>query len=185
MTDFGGQQMNIRSLLLGSVAAAGLATGAHAADLAKGVMTSLDVCDALGLSGLTVSSDTNCLQVTGGVSYQFAWGDYKYGVGSAASGQVLGVTPDDSTSIAVAGDASGTTGRATDWDSQMIAWLQVVGTADSDFGPAKVVIKLKSEQYRHTFNGVWCRICPAGPVGYRSVRPRLRVGWRLDRVDRW
>ena len=145
--------MNIRSLLLGSVAAAGLATGAHAADLAKGVMTSLDVCDALGLSGLTVSSDTNCLQVSGGVSYQFAWGDYKVGPGSAAGGQTLGNTPDDSTSIALAGDATNSDGRATDWDSQMIAWLQVVGTADSDFGPAKVVIKLKSEQYRHSFNG--------------------------------
>ena len=34
--------MNIKSLLLGSIAAAGLATGAHAADLQKGVMTSLD-----------------------------------------------------------------------------------------------------------------------------------------------
>src|SRR5689334_22393405 len=35
----------------------------------------------------------------------------------------------------------------------MIAWLQVVGTADSDFGPAQAVIKLKSEQYRHSYNG--------------------------------
>jgi hypothetical protein len=42
--------MKIKSLLLGSLAIAGmsgLATGANAADLAKGVMTSLDVCDAL------------------------------------------------------------------------------------------------------------------------------------------
>ena len=67
--------MNIRSLLLGSVAAAGLSTGAYAADL--GVLTSLDVCDALGLSGLTISSDTNCLQISGAVSYEFVWGDYK------------------------------------------------------------------------------------------------------------
>ena len=59
--------MNIRNLLLGSVAAAGLSTGAYAADL--GVLTSLDVCDALGLSGLTISSDTNCLQITGEVKY--------------------------------------------------------------------------------------------------------------------
>lgn len=149
--------MKIKSLLLGSLALAGvsgLATGAQAADLAKGVMTSLDVCDALGLSGLTVSSDTNCLQITGGVSYQFVWGDYKAGVGSSAQGQGLVLTPDDTTRIPVAGDAAGTTGRANDWDSQMIAWLQVVGTADSDFGPAKVVIKLKSEQYRHNANGL-------------------------------
>src|SRR5690606_40077511 len=66
--------MKIRSLLLGSVAAAGLSTGAFAADL--GVLTSLDVCDALGLSGLTISSDTNCLQITGEVKYEFNWGDY-------------------------------------------------------------------------------------------------------------
>ncbi len=46
--------MKIRSLLLGSVAAAGLATTGFAADL--GVVTSLDVCDELGLSGLTISS---------------------------------------------------------------------------------------------------------------------------------
>jgi hypothetical protein len=147
--------MKIRSLLLGSIAAAGLATGAQAADLAKGVMTSLDVCDALGLSGLTISSDTNCLQITGGVSYMFAWGDYKgVGYGSAANGNLLTVTPDDTFRIPAAGNGSSdTTGRATDWDTQMIAWLQVVGTADSDFGPASVVIKLKSEQYRHTYNG--------------------------------
>ena len=70
--------MKIRSLLLGSVAAAGLSTGAaHAADL--GVLTSLDVCDDLGLSGLTISSDTNCLQITGEVKYKFTWGDSRPG----------------------------------------------------------------------------------------------------------
>jgi hypothetical protein len=147
--------MKIKSLLLGSLALAGvsgLVTGAQAADLAKGVLTSLDVCDALGLSGLTVSSDTNCLQITGGVSYQFAWGDYKLGVGSAAQGAVQNRTPDDVTRIPFPGDGADR-GTTTDWDSQMIAWLQVVGTADSDFGPASVVIKLKSEQYRHSANG--------------------------------
>jgi len=87
--------MKIKSLLLGSLALAGVsgfAAGAQAADLAKGVMTSLDVCDALGLSGLTISSDTDCLQITGGVSYMFAWGDYKAGAGTAAGGQGI-VTP--------------------------------------------------------------------------------------------
>jgi len=148
--------MKIKSLLLGSLALAGVsgfAAGAQAADLAKGVMTSLDVCDALGLSGLTISSDTDCLQITGGVSYMFAWGDYKAGAGTAAGGQGIVKTSDDTYAIPVAGDSSSTSGRATDWDSQMIAWLQAVGTADSDFGPAKVVIKLKSEQYRHSADG--------------------------------
>ncbi|MGN6100628.1 MAG: hypothetical protein ACTHOR_05705 [Devosia sp.] len=165
--------MKIKSLLLGSVAAAGLATGAHAADLAKGALTSLDVCDALGLSGLTISSDTDCLQITGSVSYMFAWGDYKVGVGSSATGLRLFSTPDDNTEIPIAGDAppptalyeagtnplgivtnSGSTaGHANDWDSQMIAWLQAVASADSDFGVAKAVIKIRSEEYRHSYNG--------------------------------
>jgi len=145
--------MKIKSLLLGSVAAAGLVTGAHAADLAKGVMTSLDVCDALGLSGLTISSDTDCLQLSGSVSYMFAWGDYTVGRGSDATGLRLFSTPDDNTEIPIAGDSNGTAGRATDWDTQMIAWLQAVASADSDFGVAKAVIKIRSEEYRHTKNG--------------------------------
>ena len=153
--------MKIKSLLLGSLAIAGmsgLATGAQAADLAKGVMTSLDVCDALGLSGLTISSDTDCLQITGGVSYMFSWGDYKAGTGTAAGGLGLIMTPTQNPfRIPQPGNSSATgtglPGTNTDWDSQMIAWLQVVGTADSDFGPAKVVIHMKSEQYRHSANG--------------------------------
>jgi len=154
--------MKIKSLLLGSLAIAGmsgLATGANAADLAKGVMTSLDVCDALGLSGLTISSDTDCLQISGGVSYAFTWGDYKAGTGTAGGG--LAILQDETSNpyrIPQPGNATafgtglgGST--STDWDSQMTAWLQVVGTADSDFGPAKVVIHMESEQYRHSANG--------------------------------
>jgi hypothetical protein len=153
--------MKIKSLLLGSLAIAGmsgLATGAQAADLAKGVMTSLDVCDALGLSGLTISSDTDCLQITGGVSYMFSWGDYKAGQGTAAGGLGLIMTPTQNPfRIPQPGNdvaaGTGLGGVTADWDSQMTAWLQVVGTADSDFGPAKVVIHMKSEQYRHSANG--------------------------------
>ena len=145
--------MNIKSLLLGSIAAAGLATGAHAADLQKGVMTSLDVCDALGLSGLTISSDKDCLQITGSVSYQFVWGDYGVGVGSGNSGLRIVATPDANSSIPISGNSNSTTTGATDWDSQVIAWLQAVASSDSDFGVAKAVIKIKSEQYRHNYNG--------------------------------
>src|SRR5690554_8150329 len=94
MTDFGGQLMKLKSLILGSVAAAGLSTGAFAADL--GVLTSLDVCDALGLSGLTISSDTNCLQITGGVSYAFSWGDYQ-------TAAFLGITEDDTDTVSAPG----------------------------------------------------------------------------------
>jgi len=143
--------MNIRSLLLGSIAAAGLASGAQAADL--GVLTSLDVCDSLGLSGLTISSDTNCLQITGGINYEFNWGDYKVGGDATATPPVQGgnrplvVTPDDTFGIA---DSNG----VNDWSSKMEAWIRFVATADSDFGPAKAVIKIKDEQYTKTFDGV-------------------------------
>src|SRR3954447_14093940 len=70
--------MKIRSLLLGSAAIAGLATTGYAADL--GVVTSLDVCDELGLSGLTISSDDNCLVITGGVTFEYNIGNYEPGV---------------------------------------------------------------------------------------------------------
>jgi len=123
--------MKIRSLLLGSVAAAGLATsGAYAADL--GVLTSLDVCDNLGLSGLTISSETNCLQITGEVKYKFTWGDYSTDAGADisipnADGEVTFIEDDG----------------ATDWESRFDAWIKFVATAESDFGPAKAVLKLK------------------------------------------
>ena len=70
--------MKIRSLLLGSIAAAGLSTAGYAADL--GVVTSLDICDELGISGLTISSDDNCLVITGEVKVEYKWGDYDPGV---------------------------------------------------------------------------------------------------------
>ena len=139
--------MKIRSLLLGSVAAAGLSTGAFAADL--GVLTSLDVCDALGLSGLTISSDTNCLQITGEVKYEFSWGDYK---GPSNSAAVPPTTGGDATVVVVGfGDSVGipqpgadaATGGNLDWSSKVESWIKFVATADSDFGPAKAVLKFK------------------------------------------
>lgn len=123
--------MKIRSLLLGSVAAAGLSTGgAYAADL--GVLTSLDICDSLGLSGLTISSDTNCLQITGEVKYAFSWGDY-----SDEFDQGLDFSTMDDEFSTDADDG------APDWDSRFDAWIKFVATAESDFGPAKAVIKIK------------------------------------------
>jgi len=120
--------MKVRNLLLGSLAVAGLATtGAYAADL--GVLTSLDVCDNLGLSGLTISSDTNCLQITGEVKYKFVWGDYDE--------DAISITTMQDTKTFFAGD------DANDWDSRFDAWVKFVATSESDFGPAKAVLKLK------------------------------------------
>ncbi|MDB5531232.1 MAG: outer membrane protein [Devosia sp.] len=142
--------MKLKSLILGTVAAAGLSTGAFAADL--GVLTSLDVCDSLGISGLTISSDTNCLQISGGVSYEFNWGDYRHG-NLSGSDLVVAATP-----VGVYGiigssdDIAAADGFETDWDSKVEAWLKFVGTADSDFGPAKAVLKIKSVSQTRVIN---------------------------------
>lgn len=123
--------MKIRSLLLGSVAAAGLATTGYAADL--GVVTSLDVCDELGLSGLTISSDDNCLVITGGVTFEYSIGDYA----PAQTVITFDADPDSFTAL----DADGALDSSADVD----AWLKFVATANSDFGPATATIKLISE----------------------------------------
>jgi hypothetical protein len=124
--------MKVRSLFLGSVAAAGLATGgAYAADL--GVLTSLDVCDNLGLSGLTISSDTNCLQITGEVKYKLTWGDY----GHVSDVGVDIWTPEGTKTWDESDDGY------NNWESRFDAWVKFTATADSDFGPAKAVLKLK------------------------------------------
>lgn len=122
--------MKIRSLLLGSVAAAGLATTGFAADL--GVVTSLDVCDELGLSGLTISSDDNCLVITGGVTFEYSIGSY------VATTMIT---------LANGGTVTTNTAAATPLTSTLDidAWLQFVATADSDFGPASATIKLLSD----------------------------------------
>ncbi len=114
--------MKIKSLLLGSVAAAGLSTSAYAADLGV-VLTSLDVCDSLGISGLTISSDTNCLKISGGVSYEFQWGDYD----ETAWSEWL---RDAGTISASSADGD------LDWESTVEAWLTFEGSADSSFGTA-------------------------------------------------
>ena len=123
--------MKIRSLLLGSVAAAGLSTGAYAAD-APTIFAALNICDALGLSGLTIASDTNCLQISGAVNYTFEWGSY-------TPGWVVVSTPKGDADIPAHG-------LHPDWNSKLESWIKFVATADSDFGPAKAVIKLKDIQ---------------------------------------
>ena len=62
--------MKLKSLFLGSAAALALGTSAQAADP---IAVALDVCDLLGISGLTISSETNCLKFTGNVSYEWKW----------------------------------------------------------------------------------------------------------------
>ncbi|WP_236113683.1 porin [Maritalea mediterranea] len=107
--------MKIKSLFLGSAAAVALSSGAMAADP---IGVALDTCSLLGITGLTVSSDSNCLKFSGEVSYEFVY-DLSYD----AAG------PDDDD------DSSSEFG----WEFTMEA------TADSDFGPAKAVVTLEQE----------------------------------------
>jgi len=130
--------MKLKSLILGSVAAAGLSTGAFAADL--GVLTSLDVCDALGISGLTISSDTNCLQLSGGVNYEFNWGDYRNTTGGL---QLITDVPFDVSDFIEDGANPLNADLNLDWQSKVEAWLTAVATSDTDFGPAKAIITIK------------------------------------------
>ena len=125
--------MKIRSLLLGSVAAAGLSTAGFAADL--GVVTSLDVCDELGLSGLTISSDDNCLVITGGVTYEYSIGDY-------AGGPAMTFFEGDG-SFRRSADDNGVIDSAV----TLSAWLKFVATSSSDFGPANATIKLLVDEW--------------------------------------
>lgn len=150
--------MKIRSLLLGSIAAVGIAGTGYAADL--GVVTSLDVCDELGLSGLTISSDDNCLVITGGVNFEYSVGDYNNGddsesnvdPGAANDGHDIAyferqhAAPFGHTSAARIINGDGTLDSSADVD----AWLKFVATASSDFGPASATIKLISENFNGT-----------------------------------
>lgn len=122
------------------LATATMALPASAADL--GVLTALDVCDTLGLTGLAVSSESTCLQVSGEFYYEFHWGDYKGDLpvlGSGYSG-TIDWTDDD--------------GAATDWDSWIDAYLKAVGTAPTDIGPAKAVIQIYHYDYAEAQNGI-------------------------------
>ncbi|WEK06519.1 MAG: hypothetical protein P0Y65_09835 [Candidatus Devosia phytovorans] len=134
--------MKLKSLILGSIAAAGLSTAGFAADL--GVLTSLDVCDELGLSGLTISSDTNCLQISGGITYQFNWGNYN-------ESEVIAGTATDTVSADEDSEFAGISNN--DYESRIQSWLKFVGTQGSDFGPASAVIKIKHDDRVRTRNG--------------------------------
>ena len=134
--------MKLKSLLLGSAAAVGFSASAFAADLST-VVSSFDVCEDLGISGtLQLASTDDCLQISGEVKYEFNWGDYN---GSApvtgpVSFDLSTRNIDDNDDGAIAG-----TDDNLDWDNDLDWWLQFVGSASSEFGTAKAVIKLADE----------------------------------------
>lgn len=132
--------MKIRSLLLGSAALAGLSTAGYAADL--GVVTSLDVCDELGLSGLTISSDSNCLVITGKVKFEYDWGNYDPGFVYLASPNNTGNKYTVLNGLGVPDSNHG----------DVDLWLKFVGESSTDFGPATATIKLVSNNIAGTGN---------------------------------
>lgn len=137
--------MKTKSLLLGSLALVGLSTAGHAADL--GVVTSLDVCDQLGLSGLTLSSDTNCLVVSGGVSMLYMYGSYgdpQAANGAPVAAQIADFGNGPAVPTLIYDD--GTADSNIDID----AWLKFAATSETDFGPATATIKLISEDLSTT-----------------------------------
>ncbi len=141
--------MKLKSLILGSVAAAGLSTAGFAADL--GVLTSLDVCDSLGISGLTISSSDNCLAISGKVTYEFNWGDFN---GTAPGYGFFDLIDNDE--VVVGADTFD-----KDWRSDVDMWLKFVGTAASDFGPASATIKIDVAGGAHEVNNAGFGLTPA------------------------
>ena len=67
--------MKLKSLLLGSAAVLALSAGAQAADPIV-EFVSLGVCDAYGITGLTIESDDTCLSISGEVSYEYTQEDF-------------------------------------------------------------------------------------------------------------
>ncbi|MEQ9636621.1 MAG: hypothetical protein RLW68_11135 [Devosia marina] len=165
--------MKLKSLILGSVAAAGLSTAGFAADL--GVLTSLDVCDSLGISGLTISSADNCLQITGGVKYEFNWGDF---AGNWDGGVPWIAARAGNRNVM---DNNAAAGLDNDWNSKVESWLKFAGTASSDFGPASAVIKLKSVSHWVVENeALVAGKTPAGGAAVAGTGGDETFGWVID-----
>src|SRR5690606_35938350 len=59
--------------------------------------------------------------------------------------------------------ASAVAGSNADWDSKVETFLKFVGTASSDFGPARVVLNIRQRDYLRTRDGV--------NIGHPDVHP--------------
>jgi len=144
--------MKIRSVLLGSAAIAGLTTAGYAADL--GVVTSLDVCDQLGISGLTIASSDNCLAISGNVSFEYDVGDFYAGVTKNTGATVYGPGFARTFGIATTKTATipGADGKI-DSHVDLDWWLKFVATSNSDFGPAKATLRIGQNNWSGSSSG--------------------------------
>jgi hypothetical protein len=82
----------------------------------------------------------DCVQISGGVEYEFRWGDY------AGAENLTGPLVFDLGTRTIM-DNDGTDPTNLDWRSRLDWWLQFVGIAASDFGNAKVVIKIADDDH--------------------------------------
>lgn len=132
--------MKLKSLFLGSAAALALTSGALAAD-PRSSFVSLDVCDAYGITGLTIASSDTCLKISGSVSYEFQWGDY-----AGAGG--LGTWMTGASQPAAGARSVDDNNGFNDWRSRLEAILKFEATTQTDAGAAKAVIMFR-ERDRH------------------------------------
>jgi hypothetical protein len=130
--------------LLGLAALLAASTSAtRAADL--GVLTSLDVCDAVGISGLTISSDNNCLLISGSTYYEFSSGNYGTRFHTLPP---LAYTNDaDEDQVSVINDQG-----SPDWYSYAEAYLKLEAVSETDFGPARAVVEFYGYQEHETIS---------------------------------
>lgn len=145
--------MKLKSLLLGSAAALALTSGALAAD-PRSSFVSLDVCDAYGISGLTIASSDTCLKISGSVSYEFQWGDYTNAIGGGAA-PAGGVAP---VAAAIPVWAGGVANRnvgnwrdgLNDWRTRLETILKFEASTQTDAGKAAATIVLRDRTYLDT-----------------------------------
>lgn len=150
--------MKLKSLLLGSAAALALTSGALAAD-PRSSFVSLDVCDAYGITGLTIASADTCLKISGSVSYEFHWGDYRDGAAWMSSG-AGNRNYDDNNGL-------------NDWRSRLETILRFEATTQTDAGAAKVHVGFRDRDYVDGINNV----TSAAGAGVDAHPLRIQDAW--------
>lgn len=146
--------MKLKSLLLGSAAALALTSGALAAD-PRASIVSLDVCDAYGITGLTIASSDTCLKISGSVTYDFQWGDYTNAVGGTVGEPGAVNAAPAAIPVWAGGVANRNVGNwrdgANDWRTRLETILKFEATTQTDAGAAKATIAFRERDYLETF----------------------------------
>lgn len=122
--------MTMKLLTAAAIVVAG-AGAVHAADIPTTNITALDICDTLGINGLTLGSSDTCLQVSGFVKYEFRWGDYanQRHADNFRGGAINFLEP----------AGAHTHSSLADW------WLQFQATSETDFGNAQAVLRFDDQ----------------------------------------